>query len=231
MALIVGVSGKIGSGKDYLTSKLREALEANGWTTDQTSFAKALKQEVTNIIDYMKANHDIPETTLKQNIAEQFSMTEEQAGWLVDNLSPELDDPDLNGWSRTLGVRSSLQLHGTEIRRSQQPSYWTDLFLEEAKNMDADFVFVSDGRFPNEMDCVVDNAGITFRLEIPEEILEQRRTMRDGIIYTPEQLNHVSETSLDDYDRFDYVVGEVVEEDFLREILEMRYRFKDVTVG
>lgn len=227
MAFLVGVSGVIGSGKDYLTDKLIEELTTRGRTIAQTSFAKPLKKELGDIIDLLKDEREHSHHDLAVHLSDSVdNMSVEQAGWLVERLHPELDIPDLNGWSRSLGVRSCLQVLGTDIRRAQEPSYWTDIFLEEVNSLETDYVFVSDGRFPNEMDCVIDNGGVTFRMDVSEEILNHRRMSRDGIAYTEEQLNHTSETALNDYKRFDYYVGEVVEADFLSDIIEMRYRLR-----
>lgn len=225
MPLLVGVSGVIGSGKDYLTEALRKEMTSRGRTTEQSSFAKPLKNELTDIIKLIKSNRN-KGNKLAGFIADKKDMTVEQAKLLVDTLSPDLNTSNVNGWSRTLGVRSSLQILGTDIRRAQNPNYWTDLLLKEANSMDTDFVFVSDGRFPNEMDFFIEHGGVTFRLDVPENVLEQRRMSRDGITYTPEQLNHESETALNDYDKFDYLVGEVVEPEFLGEILDMRFRLR-----
>lgn len=225
MTFLVGISGKIGSGKDYLAGKLIEELQSRGRKTFQTTFAKPLKEELGEIINLLQDNRHLNVVGSAVLIAKTHRMTIEQAGWLAEKLHPELNIPDLNGWSRTLGVRSALQILGTNIRRAQFPNYWTDKFLAEALNMDADFavipyVFASDGRFPNEMDCIIDNGGLTFRLDIPDEVLHERRTGRDGIIYTPEQLNHPSETALDGYTRFDHYVGETFDVVELADIIE-----------
>lgn len=224
MTFVVGVSGKIGSGKDYLTGKLIEELNSRGRSTAHTSFAKPLKEELGEIITLLKENRKLGRYDASALVAERYNMTEEQAGWLVTRLYPELDIEDLNGWSRTLGVRGCLQLLGSEIRRAQNPSYWTDKYFAEVDTIDADYVFVSDGRFPNEMDAIKSKNGVTFRLEIPEEILLSRRMNRDGITYTDEQLNHMSETSLDDYADFDYIVGEVVDAPALTDFIEAKTR-------
>ena len=226
MPFIVVVSGKIGSGKDYLTGKLIEELESRGKTTAHGSFAAPLKEELGQIINLLKENRDLTEAEASELVSKEFGMTAEQAGWLVEKLYPELGIPELNGWTRTPGVRTCLQLLGTEIRRAQNPNYWTNRFLEHANSLDVDYVFASDGRFPNEMDCAIENGGVTFRLDIPEETLQKRRVNRDGIVYTEEQLNHASETALDDYTRFDYYVGEVVDAPALANILILRDTLK-----
>jgi hypothetical protein len=222
MTVVIGISGKIGSGKDYLTGKLVEELNARGRTTAHSSFAKPLKRELGEIINVLKANRELSPEEANLFVAARFDMTVEQASWLVERLYPELDIPDLDGWSRTLGVRGCLQLLGTDIRRAQNPDYWTERFFAEANSLNADFVFASDGRFPNEIDGVNAKNGVTLRLDISEETLKQRRNNRDGITYTPEQLNHISETALDDYKDFDVFVGEVLDVVALADFIEKK---------
>jgi hypothetical protein len=225
MTYVIGISGKIGSGKDYTAAKLVEELNARGRTTAHSSFAKPLKYELGEIIDLLKANRDLSQNELEALVSEKFNMSEVGAGWLVSRLCPELDIPDLNGWSRTLGVRGSLQVLGTDIRRAQNPDYWTEKFFAEANSLNADFVFATDGRFPNEMDGVNTRNGVTLRMDISEETLKQRRDNRDGITYTPEQLNHISETALDDYEDFDVYVGEVLDVPALADFIEKKAGF------
>jgi hypothetical protein len=208
MTTIIGVSGKIASGKDYLTGKLVGELTNRGYSYAHTAFAAPLKAELDEVIAIIKDNSELEDETLATIIAEQLHMEHSDALLLIGQLHDELNrDPELTAYSRTVAIRQALQDLGTAIRRRQKPTYWTDMFVKFIENSKADFVFVSDARFPNEMDTVVHNDGYAIRLDIPEEVLAERRNRRDGIIYTPEQLNHVSETSLDDYEDFDLYVG------------------------
>jgi len=207
-SVLVGISGKIASGKDYLTTKLVNSLSERNLTYGQTAFAYPLKKECDQIINMIRIRPLLKDSELAAIIAQLMDFEVEDGLRLVQILRPELlANPDITAYSRTVAVRSALQILGTEIRRRQNPAYWTDKFLRAAELSRKDVFFASDGRFPNEMDTIVDNYGAAIRLDIPEEILKQRREGRDDVIYTPEQLNHLSETALDDYPRFDIRVG------------------------
>jgi hypothetical protein len=206
--VLVGISGKIASGKDYLTTKLTNELDERKLSHGQTAFAYPLKKECDQIINMIRIRPQLQDFELAVIIAQLMKFEVEDGLRLVSILRPEiLTNPDVTAYNRTVAVRSALQILGTEIRRRQNPSYWTDKFLRAAELSRKDVFFASDGRFPNEMDAVVDNYGTAFRLDIPEEVLKQRRESRDSVTYTPEQLNHVSETALDDYPKFDIRVG------------------------
>ena len=206
---IVGISGKIGSGKDYLANKLIIEMNSRNLLVKQTSFAFPLKSEIFTIIQIIRKNRNLSYGNIAVLISGAMTMTIPEANMLIDCLYEEVtNDETLDGYSRTFGIRDSLQKLGTAIRRKHNPSYWTEKFLDYISTLDADLVFVSDARFPNEMDTVVDNNGYAIRINLTQEVLEKRRSNRDGIIYTPEQLNHISETALDNYDRFSVVIGE-----------------------
>jgi hypothetical protein len=206
---IVGISGKIGSGKDYLTDELSMEMNNRKLVIARTSFAYPLKNEINEIIQLIRANRHFSYSELSVLISRVMSMSTNDAYMLVVGLYPEVvNDETLDGYSRTFGIRDSLQKHGTEIRRKQNPAYWTEKFLAYVASAKADIVFVSDARFLNEMDTVMDNGGYSMRINLPQDVLEKRRANRDGVIYTPEQLNHASETALDNYKRFSTSVGE-----------------------
>lgn len=229
MATIIGISGKIGSGKDYLTGKLIGELQRIGFTTMHTSFATPLKAELDEIIAIIRSHRSQSDTELSQIIASSMKMEIDDADRLIHFLKAEVTgNLELDAYSRTLGIRTALQDLGTKIRRRQQANYWTEKFVDFVNHADTDFIFTSDARFPNEMDTVVDNNGVALRLNISMEALEKRRTGRDGIVYTQEQLDHISETSLDDYPRFNFLVGESFDEIQLTEaILKKAQRFQE----
>lgn len=209
MTVIIGISGKIGSGKDYLTGKLVKHLKETNHTTDHTSFATPLKAELNQVIAHIRENKGSTDEEIADIINRDMNIGYENAYDLVQLLREEVTgDMELNAYSRTLKIRTGLQDLGTKIRRAQNPDYWTEKFLETVEASTADYIFVSDARFPNEMNTVVDNHGVALRLNISPEVLEERRHSRDGVVYTQEQINHISETALDDYDRFDIYVKE-----------------------
>lgn len=229
MAELVGVSGVIGAGKDYLSTKLIENLRERGYTVSDTSFALPLKEELSVIISFVvsQMEMDISYSAIRVALTPKFNIPEDKAHQFLAPMYDELlENPHLNGWSRSPGVRTSLQFLGTDIRRSQDYNYWVRLFLSHVDQQKTDFVFVTDGRFPNEMDAVVDNGGLTFRLEIPEAVLQERRHKRDGFAYSEEALNHASETALDDYTRFDVFVGEKFDTDELVDLIVQQANIK-----
>lgn len=95
--------------------------------------------------------------------------------------------------------RQILQYMGTDVIRKINPGYWVN-FIKEFMSMfenEWDYVIIPDCRFPNEIEVWgIDNwPNVSVRI------------IRDNFIsnLTSEQLNHPSETALDDYE-FDYYI-------------------------
>jgi hypothetical protein len=95
--------------------------------------------------------------------------------------------------------RQILQYIGTDVIRAKNPDYWVN-FVKEFLTMFQDewnYVLIPDCRFPNECRIwKIDNwSNITVKV------------IRDNFIssLTSEQLNHPSETALDNYE-FDYYI-------------------------
>lgn len=208
---LIGVSGKIGSGKNYFAEEIRKVLNADGYTVEEASFATPLKEEASRIISSLQPHVTKDEKGWQEavkSLAADFNMSYTQMLDLGLLVRQELiHNPSLNGYDRSEGVRRALQYLGTEVRRKQQENYWVDRFMNFVPK-DCDFVFVTDVRFPNEADCVLTQNGTLFRVEVPPEVIRERTINRDGLLYSEEALNHPSETSLDDYAHFTAKVGE-----------------------
>lgn len=103
--------------------------------------------------------------------------------------------------------RTLLQMVGTDMVRHKFPDYWAETiakFLAAATN-DFDYAFIPDARFPNEIEIVKKyNPNIT-------KVIKIERYNEDGTLYvnpnfTERQKLHPSETSLDNYEDFDYII-------------------------
>ena len=86
-------------------------------------------------------------------------------------------------------VRELLQKFGTAIREGVDPDFWVKSLFNIYE--DKDFIIIPDVRFPNEAKAIKDRGGILIRIE--------RNGAGAG--------NHISETALDDYKEWDYVIN------------------------
>lgn len=199
---IIAISGKIGAGKNYLSNKLAEVYHQRGFTTGETTFAYALKNEATEIMnDFRNGFSD-------ETISENRNIPLEQVHYLRFIITDELNRvTDLSGWVKTEAVRKFVQYLGTDIRRNQDYDYWVNK-IEEFIPDKVDYVFIPDVRFPNEADKVLNLGGVLFRVDVPDEVILSRTNERDGLKYSQEALSHSSEHALNNYTNFDYVVGE-----------------------
>lgn len=208
--IIVGISGKIGSGKNYLANLLIEELNSRGYKTGEASFATPLKQELSNIIELiqeLRNNNQNSETIIKA-ITSLYRMPIHHSEKIYSFLEEDINNnSDINGYSRTEGVRRALQYLGTDIRRNSDNDYWVKRFHENMNDFDG-YIFVTDVRFPNEADSIVNAGGKVLRLEPPAEIVAERTALRDGMKYSSNAHQHVSETALDDYPNFIVTITE-----------------------
>lgn len=95
--------------------------------------------------------------------------------------------------------RTILQYVGTDVVRTQKPNFWVDFvinILSMFKN-EWDYVLIPDTRFPNEIQRWDEDWDIT-------SVRINRLNFTSTL--TKEQLNHPSETSLDNFN-FDYIIN------------------------
>lgn len=92
---------------------------------------------------------------------------------------------------RTPVTRVLLQEWGTDLRRSEDADYWTSEWARQVARLGAHRVVVTDVRFVNEAEMVLRAGGKLIRV------------VRPGFAGAGD---HVSETALDDWTRWDLVV-------------------------
>ena len=92
--------------------------------------------------------------------------------------------------------RYLMQKYGTEIMRDMfNDNYWVDRVISKIIKAESDFHIISDCRFPNEIDRIKDKLNGVCHLYT---LRVNRNTGKND--------NHPSETSLDDYQNWDFLI-------------------------
>lgn len=95
--------------------------------------------------------------------------------------------------------RHLLQTVGTDVVRKRYPDFWVDFISKTLSCFpnEWDYVIIPDCRFPNEINRIIDMGFDATHLRVVRDNFESP--------LTPEQLQHPSETALDDV-RPDYYI-------------------------
>lgn len=116
--------------------------------------------------------------------------------------------------------RELLQYVGTDIIRKHRPDYWVDFVVDILKLFKdywiIDYIVIPDCRFPNEIQRMKENGFDTVSLQIIRDNFESE--------LTAEQMQHASETALDNFD-FDYTIHNSTMVEFFKNL----DRFADVS--
>jgi len=186
---LIGVSGRIGSGKDligsiiqYLTSGSKEAFQ----TWNLCHLKSDEKWQIVKFADKLKECASIITGITRAD----FERVEVKNGLISGN------------WG-ALTVRKFLQLFGTEVGRAIHSNFWINAlfsdYWEIATNWDADGNstveaypnwIITDCRFENEAEAILSRGGIMIRLQRNSNVSS----------------DHTSETALDDYIGFNYYI-------------------------
>ena len=180
--MIISVSGKIGSGKDTVASIIMELANDRQWEVKK--WAGKLK-EVASLLT------GIPKEKFED---QEFKKTNLGSEWNIN--------------SNPMTVRDLLQLLGTEaMRNGLHTDTWVNALMSEYKtdngvDMKAEgngdgvvadkFWIITDTRFPNELAAITRHEGIAIKVV---------RDSGNQIGTT-----HSSETALDHYEDWDYVI-------------------------
>ena len=204
MTKVIGFAGKMASGKDYTAELVMNQLREKS-VVYHTTYAKALREELDQIIGMIKAG------VSDQVIADEMTITTKQAAKVrsICESDPNWNQLFYSSKGRTDNVRQLLQYFGTDVRRAQNPNYWVDKVKEEielAIEFSADYVFVTDVRFPNEADLIKkDFKGKLIKCVAAEE-LRQERIAERNVKVNQSELTHRSENSLETYEGFHLIV-------------------------
>jgi len=183
--IVISTSGKLGSGKDEFMKIIAETIKT---PVELHSWADGVR-EITELLTGYQMTVVYPAG--KPFFNEVRTYTQDQKNHY------------LKEWGITIG--RMLQLVGTECMREglNQDTWLIKLFGTRGKEcFEADHILaIPDTRFPNEADLVLEKDGYIFRMEgDPMDI--RKNSKRD--------LNHISETALDDYEKFTEIVDNSV---------------------
>ncbi len=229
--MIIGLSGKIGTGKDtvgqiiqILTSnpsfnskQVREHIRINsvnyyiGSTWQIKKFAGKLKQIVALLTG----------CTVEDLESQEFKQKQLPEDWWHNNGWADIPEKELVSWT----YRELLQKLGTEVMRNKiHQNVWVNaLFADYKKDLSittnhprSEYLstaypnwIITDMRFENEAEAIKKRNGLLIRIE------------RMGL----SESNHPSETALDKYLEFDYTIynnetiGDLIDE--VRTILKL----------
>tara|TARA_R110000796_G_scaffold1672_8_gene6909 strand:- start:141 stop:758 length:618 start_codon:yes stop_codon:yes gene_type:complete len=176
---LIGISGKIGNGKDLLFDIINYIVTEDYWTSFEHYMHESTPVDV--IYQNKKFAGILKDITCKL-IGCNVSQLEDR----------EFKEAELGREWNGLTPRKILQLLGTEAgRQIIHPNIWVNaLFANFATNSKW---IVTDVRFPNEANIIKEKGGIMIRINRPGT-----ESHCGG--------QHLSETSLDAYDKFDYVI-------------------------
>jgi dephospho-CoA kinase len=184
---LIGISGKIGSGKDTIYSIIR----GFGLTNKQTSwenkkFAGKLK-EIASILTGI-SQEKFEDQEFKQTILGPEWGTPTKSN-VLNSIEPFKDITFLE----MMSVRELLQKIGTEaMRNGLHENVWVNALFSDYKE-DSLWV-ITDVRFPNEYKAIKEKEGIVIRVERPNSSSKKK-----------EITQHPSEIGLDNFD-FDYTI-------------------------
>ena len=221
--MLIGVSGKIGSGKDTV-GEIVQIISASPHFTDEAVLSFIGRQHLNSIWEIKKFADKLKNIvcmllgcTREQLENQEFKNTQLGEEWwyfqgrngslMSYNKDSKRSDEDLIKTT----PRLLLQIIGTEcIRDKVHPNAWVNALMSEYKfsvkpgTPDFPNWIITDMRFPNELKAVKDRDGITIRVNRETQADRFAKIDTDKFHEYPRQ-EHESETALDNAE-FDYVI-------------------------
>jgi hypothetical protein len=201
--MIIGIAGRIGSGKDTVGEIIQElCLSNHGPVFEVKKFAGKLKQ-IASLLTGIPVEDFEDQEFKKSYLGAEWGTVESNPL----NAVPVFENIEFN---HLMSVRELLQKLGTEaIRDGLHPNAWVNALMCEYKRpkmseYNPSNWIITDVRFPNELEAVEDVKGLTFKVVRPVE--KSKTSVR----------LHPSETSLDKAE-FDY---EIINDGSIEDLIE-----------
>lgn len=190
--LIIGLSGRKGSGKDTACGQLvlmlwQEQMEMMGWSI--LSFAQPIKEFAINVMGLTR--EQVWGTDKQKNTLTPYQW-ENLPGSIQGIRLTDVELQDKQYWEKRYGqmtAREVMQVFGTDIMRAWHNSIWAECGIRRALESASSLVLFSDVRFPNECEAIRNTGGKVIRL-----------------LRSPFMDSHKSENALDDYTDWDHIV-------------------------
>lgn len=214
MKNLISVSGKKGSGKNLVAAIITDlTYDQVHW--EVKSFADKLKYITCSLIGCTREQLEDREFKEKElgeewwyvKLDNKLISVQEYIDY-IKGTTYSFNEKDII----KLTPRKLLQLLGTECgRQIIHPNIWVNALFADYKTFgetkqysnstpkDNDYPnwIITDVRFPNELEAIKKHNGLTIRIN-------RDSVLRTGKVFDTD--NHESETALDDYQGFDYVI-------------------------
>lgn len=176
MKIIIGFNGKARSGKDSAASYL-----VDNYLFDQLSFASPLKKEMEFFFGKISDEHKEAPSLISvrrdhiHGMAKSFGFTN-RVGEFYDKFKEEflpfkVGETDAT-FEYSISYRRFAQTLGTNVARSMDENVWVDYLLKQLN--DKDSVVISDVRFDNEAEAIINNGGVVIRIirDVAENLVQ-----------------------------------------------------------
>ncbi len=203
MKNVLLISGKLQSGKNTFADIIKNILTERQISVRTDLFAGSLKEwcseDFKSVADYLNNFTESIKSAVK--IFENVDRYPEREAFVrkIDSMLNELQIQNENWYeNKTKLTRLILQIYGTEIFRQRVDNdWWAKQLKKRVLESSSLFTLITDVRFPNEIEVFYDMPEdykiITIRVE--------RKLNTESDI-----AQHESETALDNYDCWNYIV-------------------------
>ena len=212
--MILGLSGKALSGKDTVADYL---IERHNFPY-KTGFAYNLKiscMRLFGLTEDQVFSQEGKSSVFSVPLITTYDDIYNILGWMRKTHDISIHDKDYNKLigKKLYSPRDILQFVGTEVMRFYASDYHMEVIFRSVKNTDS--VIITDVRFPNESQAVLDNGGKIVRILRPDSLRSKHGIILDS--------SHESEVALDSWTKWSYVIDNYGEttESLYREVDKM----------